>query len=296
LLVSLDSDGQHNDRDRRVYDPRPVRPERANIAAPELPARLRWVGAERSPRMAELTAAGPVLVHFFDFAQLNSVRALPYVVEWDRRYRGAGLTTLGIHSPRFAFTAERAALAPALERLGVAHPVADDSRYAVWHDYGCRGWPSLFLWGAGGALRWFHFGEGEYAATEEAIQEELRERDALAELPPPLAPLRPSDAPGALVAPPTEELFPGGSPKGPWRPAPGDALELTYEAGGAHASVDGEGALSVAIDGAATTRVDVPGPGLYELAEHPRHERHRLTLHASEGVEVYAISYSAGVP
>ena len=33
--------------------------------------------------IAELTAAGPVLVHFFDFAQLNSVRALPYVIAWD---------------------------------------------------------------------------------------------------------------------------------------------------------------------------------------------------------------------
>ena len=26
------------------------------------------------------------LVHFFDFAQLNSVRTLPYVGEWARRY------------------------------------------------------------------------------------------------------------------------------------------------------------------------------------------------------------------
>ena len=43
-----------------------------------LPPRLRWLNVERTPVLAELTAAGPVLVHFFDFAQLNSVRALPY--------------------------------------------------------------------------------------------------------------------------------------------------------------------------------------------------------------------------
>ena len=116
--------------------------------------------------MVELTAAGPVLVHFFDFAQLNSLRALPYVIEWDRRYREAGLTTLGVHSPRFAFTKREELLAPALERLGITHPVVDDSGYVVWHDYGCEGWPSLFLWGQGAPLIWFHFGEGEYAATE----------------------------------------------------------------------------------------------------------------------------------
>ena len=40
------------------------------------------------------TAGGPVLVHFLDFAQLNSVRTLPYVAEWARRYREHGLTTL----------------------------------------------------------------------------------------------------------------------------------------------------------------------------------------------------------
>ena len=150
-----------------------MRPERDNIAAPPLPPACGGSG-EDPPRADELTAAGPVLVHFFDFAQLNSVRALPYAIAWDRRYRDAGLATLGVHSPRFRFTADRPALAAALERLGVEHPVADDSGYALWHDYGCEGWPSLFLWGQGGALRWFHFGEGDYAATEAAIAE-LRE-------------------------------------------------------------------------------------------------------------------------
>jgi hypothetical protein len=273
-----------------------MRPRRDDIAAPELPPGLRWHGAEREPRMAELTAAGPVLVHFLDFAQLNSVRALPYVIEWDRRYRDAGLTTLGIHSPRFAFTARSETLAPALERLGVRHPVAEDSRYDVWHDYGCTGWPSLFLWGRPGALRWYHFGEGEYRASEEAIQAELRELDPLAELPPPLEPLRASDAPEALVAPPSAEVFPSGSPRDPWRPTAQRELELGYEAGGAHASVAGTGELGVAIDGEVMPTIAVERPGLYELAAHPRHERHALRLAVSEGVELYSVSFSAGVP
>jgi hypothetical protein len=274
-----------------------MRPERDNIAAPELPGHLRWLNADRAPRIAELTAAGPVLVHFFDFAQLNSVRALPYQVAWDERFRAAGLTTLGVHSPRFGFTGERAALAPALERLAVRHPVADDSRYAVWHDYGCKGWPSLFLWGRGGALRWFHFGEGEYAATEAAIAQELAALAPDFEAPPPLEPLRPSDAPGALVAPPSQEVFPGGSPSQPWRPpGDGEVLALTYEAGGAHASVDGEGELAVAVDGGEERAVEVSGPGLYDLATHPGHEAHELGLRVSPGVDLYSVSFAAGVP
>jgi hypothetical protein len=273
-----------------------MRPQRADIAAPELPQRVRWLGA-RPPSMAELVAAGPVLIHFFDFAQLNSVRALPYVRAWHERYADLGLTVLGVHSPRFPFTATHEALAAAVERLGIPYRVAQDSSYAIWHDYGVKGWPSLFLWNTAGALAFVHFGEGEYAATEEAIRAELPRADAPRGLPEPMAPLRPSDAPGALVAPPSEELFPGGGPAVPWRPGtPDEPLELEYEAGGAYAAVDGAGELRVSLDGGAEQPIRVAGPGLHALAEHARHERHALRLGADPGVELYSIAFAAAPP
>jgi hypothetical protein len=267
-----------------------MRPERDNIAAPEVPGRLHWLNAQRAPRMSELTGAGPVLVHFFDFAQLNSVRAMPYVVAWDERYRDRGLATLGVHTPRFNFSAEREPLRLGVEALGITHPVADDSRYEVWHDYGCRGWPSLFLWGQGGALRWFHFGEGEYAATEAVIQEQL---DGDGELPEPLAPLRDTDAPGAKVIPPSDEVFPGGSETEPWRGGP---IELDYAAGGAHASVAGAGRMTVAIDGGQARSIEVSIAGLVNLAAHPKHESHHLRVEPGEGIDLYSISFSPGLP
>ena len=246
--------------------------------------------------MAEATAAGPVLVHFFDFAQLNAARTLPYLRAWHRRYAPIGLSVLGAHSPRFAFTGERATLAAGLASLELPYSVADDSGYGLWHDYGCRGWPSLFLWAQGGTLRWVHFGEGEYRATEEAIQEELAALDPLRELPQPLPPVRQTDAPGALVSPPTPESFPGGSPARPWAPVAGDEpLSLDYAAGGAFATLDGDGELEVAIDGAKRT-LGVDAPGLRELASHPRHESHHLALRPSPGVRVWSVSFAAGLP
>ena len=59
-------------------------PGRDNIAAPDLPQGLAWVGAEPES-MPALTAGGPALVHFLDFAQLNSVRTLPDYEEVLRR-------------------------------------------------------------------------------------------------------------------------------------------------------------------------------------------------------------------
>jgi hypothetical protein len=278
-----------------------MRPTQENIAAPDLPASLRWIGEE--PRsMPVLTAAGPVLVHFIDFAQLNSVRTLPYLNQWAARYREAGLRTLLVQAPRFPFGAEPETVAAGLARLGVEAPTAIDGERALWHAYGCEGWPSLFLWKAGGALGWFHFGEGEYRATEEAIQDELREQDALSELPEPMAPLRATDAPGARVIAPSQEVLPGGSWERAWVAGEdGNRLELSYAAGGSYATVEGEGSIEVQVDGdgseaGAGQPVAVDGPALYALAEHPRHEAHRLVLRPSPGLQIWSVSFAAGVP
>jgi hypothetical protein len=273
-----------------------MRPTHDNIAAPDLPEGTEWVGeAPRSMPMA--TAAGPVLVHFLDFAQLNSVRTLPYVSEWARRYSAHGLTTIGVQAPRFPFGAVPESVARGLQRLGVDFPVAIDADRHLWHAYGCEGWPSLFLWKTGGALAWFHFGEGEYQATEEAIQDELRESDALRDLPAPMALLRPTDLPGARVMPPSEELFPGGSWESPWTADKDkDQLELSYEAGGAYATVEGHGQLSIRLDGSPATEITIDGPALHPLAEHPRHEQHQLLLEPAPGLRIWSISFAAGIP
>lgn len=273
-----------------------MRPQRDNIGAPDLPDGIEWVG-NAPASMPALTAKAPVLVHFFDYAQLNSVRTLPYLNEWHRRYRAAGLRTVGVQAPRFSFGADAAEAAAGLAELGVEFPVAIDAERELWHAYGCKGWPSLFLWAQGGALAWFHFGEGEYRATEEAIQEELRKLDALRALPEPMAPLRATDAPDARVMPPSEELFPGGSWEHPWIAGEdGEELALEYAAGGAYATVEGTGALEVTLDGGVASTVEVDGSRLYRLAEHDRHESHNLELKPSEGLRVWSVSFAAGVP
>jgi hypothetical protein len=274
-----------------------VRPGRDNIAAPDLPPGIVWVGSEPES-MPALTAAGPAIVHFVDFSQLNSVRTLPYLNEWSCRYREAGLSVIGVQAPRFLpFGAEPETVAAGLDRLGVEFPVAIDAERDLWAAYGCEGWPSLFLWSLGGALSWAHFGEGEYLATEIAIQEELREIDALRPLPEPLAPLRPTDGPGARVIAPSAEVFPGGSWEQAWTATPeDDALALDYQAGGAFATVEGEGRLEVEIDGQWRNPIPVAGAGLYALAEHPHHEAHSLVLRPSPGLRVWSISFAPGAP
>jgi hypothetical protein len=273
-----------------------MRPGRDNIAAPDLPEGMAWVGQEPES-MPSLTAGGPALVHFFDFAQLNSVRTLPYVGEWAQRYREAGLSVIGVQSPRFPFGSDPEAVAFGLAALGIEFPVAIDAERELWASYGCEGWPSLFLWSLGGALSWVHFGEGEYLGTEAAIQEELREIDALQPLPELMAPMRPTDGPGARVIAPTPEYFPG-SWEQAWTPSEGDeALAVDYQAGGVFVTAEGSGRIEAEIDGEWIDPVEVgPAPGLQTIAEHPCHEAHSLVLRPSPGLAIWSVSFAAGVP
>jgi hypothetical protein len=271
-----------------------LRPPRPDIAAPPLPPGIQWIG-EPVASIDRLLAERPALVHFFDFAQLNSVRALPYLRAWHQRYADAGLATLGVHSPRYAFSRDREAVAGALPGLGVDWPVALDPEMTVWRGYEPRGWPSLFLWGKGGALRWHHLGEGEYTATEEAIRETLTDAGASGPWPPLLEPLRPEDAPGARVVAPTPELFPGGGVERPWEATPEEpVLSLSYEAAAAYATTDGEGEITVVLDGERAGGVPITAPGLQELVADDRHRRQTLELRPSAGVRIHSLQFAPG--
>jgi hypothetical protein len=73
-------------------------------------------------------------------------------------------------------------------------------------------------------------------------------------------------------------------------------LALPYEAGSVHATVEGDGELAIELDGTALEPLEIAGPALYDLAEHPGHERHALVLRPSAGLRVWSVSFAAGVP
>src|SRR4028119_1108257 len=43
----------------------------------------------------------PVLIEFWDFLRVNSLRTLPYVTSWHARSAERGLRVIGIHAPGF---------------------------------------------------------------------------------------------------------------------------------------------------------------------------------------------------
>ena len=269
-----------------------MKPGKENIAIPPLPPDTTWIG-EEPPAGERLTARGPLLVHFFEVGELSSVRTLPFVSGLHDRYREAGLSVLGVHSPRSALAASDEALATALERLEPSFAVANDRRHRIWHAYGCEGWPSSFLWGRGGTLRWVHFGEGAYHETEAEVRRELAGGSG-GELPEPLLGAPPS-GPGPELESPSDEVFPSGSHDRAWTPAsPGEPLIVEYAGAGAFAALDGTGAVEVTLDGDPLHTVELDGPGLYELAGHPEHGMHEVRLDLEGPIRIWSLAFAPG--
>ena len=235
-------------------------------------------------QMDRLLGSNAVLIEFFDTARVNSRRTLPYVQGWDARYRGHGLRTIGVHSPGYSFGRDPDVVERLVTEMGVRHPVVLDPDFEIWRLYGNQGWPGRYLFDPRGYLRYMHYGEGDYAATEEAIAEVLRELDAEFEAPEPLGPIRPEDEEGALLEPQTADIA---------LPADRDRLTLTGE------WTDGEDWIEAAAAGdTATASFSAGGawavqsgavaPGLYETDG--------TVVAESEGARLHGFQFTPGPP
>ena len=177
----------------------------SETVAPEFPHELEWLNVAFL-RVDKLIGCNILLVEFWDFARVNSLRTLPYMKAWHERYSSLGLRVVAAHTPGYSFGRDREAVARGVERLGIEFPVVLDPAGGLWRRYGNKGWPGRFVFDRRAHLRHVHFGEGEYLDTELAIQELLREINADVALPDALEPLRPEDAPGVLLEPQTADV------------------------------------------------------------------------------------------
>ncbi len=212
----------------------------------------------------------PVLVEFWDFCRANSLRTLPYLKAWHERYQPSGLRVIGVHAAGFEPSSDPEAVRAAVARLDVPYPVVVDSDLEIWREYGNLGWPARYLFDQRGRLFDYHYGEGGYDETERAVQELLGEKRSL------LEPVRPEDAPGALLAAQTEDV------EGPYNGP--------YEAGAVWAVLDGSGTVS-----ANGRSFEVAQPGCYELVSHPRSTAGQLRLVIGDGVRCHAVCFTPGL-
>ena len=147
-------------------------------AAPEVQGTQEWFNTpgNRSLSLASLRHQNRVvLIDFWTYTCINCIRTLPQLKAWDAKYRDAGLTIIGVHTPEFPFEKDAGNVRDAIAQNGIKYPVAQDNDYATWNAYSNQYWPAHYLIDANGEVRYVHFGEGEYAKTERAIRSLLAE-------------------------------------------------------------------------------------------------------------------------
>jgi cytochrome c biogenesis protein CcdA/thiol-disulfide isomerase/thioredoxin len=145
-------------------------------AAPPFTGTQRWFNTPGDrPRSLVGLRGRVVLVDFWTYTCINCIRTLPYVEAWYRRYHRDGLEVVGVHTPEFPFEKEASNVKRAIGEDGLTYPVVQDNDYATWTAYGNQYWPAKYLIDAHGRIRYVHFGEGEYPATERAIRSLLAE-------------------------------------------------------------------------------------------------------------------------
>jgi cytochrome c biogenesis protein CcdA/thiol-disulfide isomerase/thioredoxin len=144
--------------------------------APEVQGTQRWFNTPGGRRLSLAGLRGRVvLIDFWTYSCINCIRTLPELKSWDRRYRRAGLTIVGLHAPEFPFERDAGNVRAAIDRNDLRYPVAQDNDFATWSAYGNQYWPAKYLIDARGRVRYVHFGEGAYDETEKAIRALLAE-------------------------------------------------------------------------------------------------------------------------
>ncbi|MFI5672881.1 cytochrome c biogenesis protein DipZ [Streptomyces sp. NPDC051704] len=296
-------------------------------AAPPLAGIVKWLNTPGGAPVDLASLRGKVvLIDFWTYSCINCQRSLPHIQAWDRAYRDKGLIVIGVHSPEFAFEKDAGNVADQARKLGVTYPVALDNDLDTWDNYRNRFWPAKYLIDAQGTVRYFTFGEGRYAQTENLIRDLLQQADPTVQLPPvtgqdndelttdrtPETYLSTSRIRGYTGTPEltkdkaTTYAFPtGGVPlgrlslEGTWTTGyeqftagPNARLAFTYRAKNANLVLSGEGTVTVLVDGKESKALQVHGaPTLYRLTDDDTARKAGLELRFTPGLQAFAFTF-----
>jgi cytochrome c biogenesis protein CcdA/thiol-disulfide isomerase/thioredoxin len=283
-----------------------------------------WLNTEGGrPLTLEELRGRVVLLDFWTYSCINCLRTLPHLEAWDARYRAAGLTIVGVHTPEFQFEHDLGNVRGATKRLGVRYPVALDNDYVTWRAWGNQYWPAHYLIDARGHVRGAHFGEGAYRETERAIRTLLAAAGHT--LPPPVE--VEDDTPSGLLTPETylgylrmdrytgtpvtkdraarytpattlgnSEITFGGT----WTVggeqsvagAGGGTIRLHFQARDVYIVLGGKGIVRTSVNGKPGAPIRVDGYRLYTAVDGSRTIRDGvLALRFSRGVGAYAFTF-----
>jgi thiol-disulfide isomerase/thioredoxin len=173
----------------------------ARVRAPEFRGRGWLNTGGRTLTLADVRGK-IVILDFWTFCCVNCLHVLDELRPLEEKY-GDVLVVIGVHSPKFEHERDPDALAAAVERYGVHHPVLDDPELITWQQYAAKAWPTLSVIDPEGYVVASMAGEGHAEGLSRLIDELIATHEAKGTL-------RRGDGPYVPPAEPTTALrFPG---------------------------------------------------------------------------------------
>ena len=173
----------------------------ARLRAPELVGRG-WLNTGGEPVTLADLRGRIVVLDFWTFCCVNCLHVLDELRPLEEKYADS-LVLIGVHSPKFEHEADPDALAGAVERYAVHHPVLDDPDLVTWQAYTARAWPTLVVIDPEGYIVASMSGEGHGHGLSVLIEELIASHSAKGTL-------RQGNSPYAAPAPAQTALrFPG---------------------------------------------------------------------------------------
>ncbi len=74
-----------------------------------------------------------VLVDFWTYTCINWRRTLPWLREWEKKYKDQGLVVVGVHTPEFSFERDVDNVRLVARQQRVDYPIALDSDFKIWN-------------------------------------------------------------------------------------------------------------------------------------------------------------------
>ncbi|MBF9130685.1 redoxin domain-containing protein [Plantactinospora sp. S1510] len=176
----------------------------ARVRAPEFRGRGWLNTGGRELTLADLRGK-VLLLDFWTFCCINCLHVLDELRPLEEKY-GDALVVIGVHSPKFEHERDPDALAAAVERYGVTHPVLDDVEMATWQQYAAKAWPTLNVIDPEGYVVAAMAGEGHAEGLSRLLDELIATHEAKGTLHrgdgpyvPPAEPATPLRFPGKAI-------------------------------------------------------------------------------------------------
>lgn len=288
--------------------------------APDFKNIKAWINTDKNLTMDNLKGK-VVLIDFWTYSCINCIRTLPYVTSWYEKYKDQGFVIVGVHTPEFEFEKVLENVQTAVGRYGIKYPVALDNNFGTWNNYNNHYWPAHYLIDRDGNIRYYHFGEGKYDETENAITELLGMGKTITKEIPEANPtirtpeiyfgtdrleyLTNSQSPtksGADFHLPVQLEANHFALQGTWKFTPehaeltrgNGAIKMNFFAGKIHMVAEAKKPITVQItvDGEKQKSVTISGSDLYTLFDSTEYTSHEIIIEIPEaGLEAYTFTF-----